>query len=128
MSIIRLRGCNDDIQAANEAASLVLTRENVTAYLRFFTLFMRNSKDDNFEIIECLDGVRLVNGDGSEQPPPDNMRLVCIGEDPQTGALTCRGFMAYRGRMFSFAMIVNKGGEVDMVDEGFLGFLVRLNS
>lgn len=123
-----LNGANADIQAANKAASLVLTRENVIPYLRFFTMFLRDPAKDNFDLVESLNGCRLVGPDGSEQRQPDDMRLVCADENPQGGTFTCRGFMAHRGRLSGFSIIVSKSGEVEMTDDVFLGFIVRLNA
>jgi len=56
-----LNGKSADIRAANDAAGLVVTRDNAVDYVRFFTTFLRMKDGEPFVIVESLNGYRLVN-------------------------------------------------------------------
>jgi hypothetical protein len=91
-----LNGASADIHAANEAAGLVITRDNASDYVRFFTTFLRMDNGEPFVILESLNGSRLVSKDRSDQRKPDDMRFVCMGETADGDAFTFKGYWSIR--------------------------------
>ncbi|WP_156964449.1 hypothetical protein [Methylocapsa aurea] len=121
-----LTGKSADIHAANEAAGLALTRDNVIAYVRFFTTFLQTDAGESFVIVESLNGYRLVNEDKPDQRMPEDMRFVCMGETADGDAFAFKGYMVYQGVLFGVSMRVQKNGYVEMLDDDPMGFIVRL--
>jgi hypothetical protein len=121
-----LNGKSPDIRAANDAAGLVITRDNAVDYVRFFTTFLRMKDGEPFVIVESLNGYRLVNDDKPDQRMPEDMRFVCMGEIADGDAFVLKGYMAYHGELFGVSMCVLKNGYVEMLDDDPMGFIVRL--
>ena len=71
-----LNGKSADIRAANDAAGLVVTRDNAVDYVRFFTTFLRMKDGEPFVIVESLNGYRLVNDDKPDQRIPAHLSAV----------------------------------------------------
>ena len=122
-----LNGYSADIRAANEAADLVITRDNASDYARFFTTFLRMDDGEPFIIVKSLKGYRLVNEDKPDQRQPEDMRFVCVGETAEGDIFALKGYMAYHGELFGVSMRVHKNGYVEMVDDDPMGFIVRLH-
>lgn len=122
-----LNGKSADIHAANEAALLVITRENAIDYLRFFMTFLRTGEGESFKVIESLSGYALVNDEKPEQRKPEDMRLVCDGVNADDDAFAFRGYVAYASELFGVSMRVHKNGDVEMLDDDPLGRIVRLH-
>ena len=122
-----LNGKSADIHAANEAALLVITRENAIDYLRFFMTFLRTGEGESFKVIESLSGYALVNDEKPEQRKPEDMRLVCDGVNADDDAFAFRGYVAYANELFGVSMRVHKNGDVEMLDDDPLGRIVRLH-
>ena len=55
------------------------------------------------------------------------MRLVCVGENAEGDAFAFRGYMAYQRQLFGVSMRVHKNGDVEMLDDDPMGFIVRLH-
>ena len=122
-----LTGTSDEIRAANKAAKLVITQENAGDYLRFFMTFLRNEDGEPFVIIESLSGYALVNDEKPEQRKPEDMRLVCDGVNAEDDAFAFRGYVAYANELFGVWMLVQKNGDVEMLDDDPFGRIVRLH-
>lgn len=122
-----LNGKSADIRAANDAAGLVVTRDNAVDYVRFFTTFLRMKDGEPFVIVESLNGYRLVNDDKPDQRIPEDMRFVCMGEIADGDAFVLKGYMAYHGELFGVSMCLLKNGYVEMLDDDPLGRIVRLH-
>ena len=122
-----LNGASAAIHEANEAAGLVITRDNASDYVRFFTTFLRMEDGEPFVIVESLSGYRLVNKDRSDQRKPDDMRFVCMDETADGDAFAFKGYMAYQGVLFGVSMRVHKNGAVEMVEDDPMGYIVRLH-
>ena len=105
---------------------LVLTRDNVIAYVRFFTTFLQTDAGESFVIVESLNGYRLVNEDKPDQRMPEDMRFICEGETADGDAFAFKGYMVYQGVLFGVSMCVQKNGYVEMVNDDPMGFIVRL--
>jgi hypothetical protein len=110
-----LNGTSTDIRAANDAAGLVITRDNAVDYVRFFTTFLRTDDGEPFVIVESLSGYRLVNDDKPDQRIPEDMRFVCMDEIADGDAFVLKGYMAYHGILFGVSMCVLKNGYVEML-------------
>jgi hypothetical protein len=121
-----LNGNSDEIRAANNAAGLVLTRDNAADYVRFFTTFLRMDDGEPFVIVESLNGFRLVNDDKPDQQKPEDMRFVCMGETVDGDAFVLMGYMTYHDELFGVSMRVHKNGDVEMVGDDPMGLIVRL--
>ena len=122
-----LNGYSADIRAANEAAGLVITRDNASDYGRFFTTFLRMDDGEPFIIVESLNGYRLVNEDKPDQRQPEDMSFICVGENAEGDIFALKGYMAYQGELFGVSIRVHKNGYVEMVDDDPMGFIVRLH-
>jgi hypothetical protein len=55
------------------------------------------------------------------------MRLVCEGENAEGDAFAFRGYVAYEDQMFGVSMLVRKSGDVEMLDDHLIGFIVPLH-
>ncbi len=122
-----LNGASADIHAANEAAGLVITRDNAGDYLRFFMTFLRTGEGESFKVIESLSGYALVKDKKPEQLKPEDMRFVCDGVNADDDAFAFRGYVAYANELFGVSMRVHKNGDVEMLDDDPLGRIVRLH-
>jgi hypothetical protein len=122
-----LRGPGGDIHAANEAAGLVITPDNVMDYVWFFLTFLESDDGEPFAIIETLNGYTLVDENNPHQRKPQDMRLVCEGQNATGDLFAFHGYMAHHRHLFNVSLEVSKNGFVEMLDDDPMGEIVRLH-
>jgi ATP-dependent Zn protease len=139
-----LDGSSAPVHETNTAASLVLTDETVSDYIRFFFFFVRGDSGP-FVLVEAQDDIDLASDGASDEqnggtPEVGASELRARLQDlrrrasplatrgvEQDGRWTADCTVAYGDALFASTLRVSSNGEVEMVDDEPIGQLDGLS-
>lgn len=109
---------NQTIYDANEKAPIVLTADNIHAYVRFFFNYVRG-RHGRFVIVETIDDIKW-----QVEPPlqgrkvmQDMLEPLALIEQDKDGVFILEAFMVFKDSLFKTRIQVRPDGLVSMSDE-----------
>ncbi len=109
---------NQTIYDANEKAPVVLTADNIHAYVRFFFNYVRG-RHGRFVIVETIDDIKW-----QVEPPlqgrkvmQDMLEPLALIEQDKDGVFILEAFMVFKDSLFKTRIQVKPDGLVSMSDE-----------
>ncbi len=109
---------NQTIYETNEKSPIVLDRQTVAAYVRFFFSYVRG-RHGRFVIVESIDDIKW-----QVEPPlqgrkvmQDMLEPLTLVEETADGAFVLEAFMVFKDSLFKTRIHVKKDGIVSMSDE-----------
>lgn len=119
--VVILNWTNDPFYDLNARVPIMLTRENVSDYVRFFFTYVRG-RHGRFLIAENVDDI-----DWREDPPPAARKAVAkmllpltVKDRAADGSYHLTGCMMFRDSLFQSDITVSPGGMVEMTNEELL--------
>lgn len=122
--LTRLNGTSPPIHEMNAKAPVLLSDDNVLAYLAFFCLFVHGDEGPFF-IVHRLDDplfpAGLADARPAAHPDAPSLRMVFrtprrFGRDPR-GHWRVAALVHYGDTIFASDFMVNPDGKIDMVDD-----------
>lgn len=107
-----INGESASLHAANEAAPLVLTPQNMAEYIRFFLFGVRGGEGP-FILVEAPP---RHDGPGKGIVAAHASPLAYLGQD-ESGRALYKAILSYIGGLFSAVFAVAKSGDIEMLDD-----------